>query len=236
MDHDLTLGATAVASAGKLASYGVLHTWAAGSGAALSRLSRATPEFNMPSLSPALRAAVSALTLGVPLLIAGCSQGDIGAPCNHGDVEPPSTKLVTFPALSCDDLLCVYGEEQTVPADPCSTDTDCNPVGSAKIFACETPSDGGLGKCGLSLEYVLQRSMCSKPCASDSDCQNTSATDRPVAKETACKTGFACARIQPLGEFCCEKLCVCNDELPDSSELDMNCEAGKQPNCDYVPS
>jgi hypothetical protein len=190
----------------------------------------------MPTVFSALRAAACALTLGLPLLIAGCNQGDVGAPCNHGDVDPPSTKLVTFPALSCDELLCVYGEERVVPMDACAQDSDCNPVGAEKIFACELPSGGGQGSCGLALEYVLARSMCSKRCTSDNDCKNTGPTDRPIAKDTSCRTGFSCARIQPLGEFCCEKLCVCNDELPDTSELDMNCETGTQPNCDYVPS
>jgi len=190
----------------------------------------------MRTLPCSLRAAVAALAVGLPVLVSGCNQGDVGAPCNHGDVEPPATKVVTFPALSCDDLLCVYGEEQTPNPDPCTSDSQCNPVGAEKIFACDLPQGEGTGTCGLSLNYVLERSMCSKPCKSDSDCKNTSSTDRPIAKETACKTGFACARIQPLGEFCCEKLCVCNDELPDTSELDENCEAGTQPNCDYVPS
>lgn len=180
----------------------------------------------------ALRAAASALALGLPLLVLGCNQGDVGAPCNHGSVDPPSTKLVTFPALSCNDLLCVYGEEKVIPPDACAQDSDCNPVGAEKIFSCEIPQSGGSGSCGLSLDYVLQRSMCSKPCSTDTDCKNTSATERPVAKETACKTGFACARIQQLGEFCCEKLCVCNDELPDTTEIDEACEKGTQPGCE----
>lgn len=164
--------------------------------------------------------------------LGGCEQGDVGAPCNHGTVEPPSTKLVTFPALSCDELLCVYGEEQNIPSKSCSSDADCNPVGSQEIFACEVPPEGGSGTCGLSLDYVLERSMCSKRCSSDADCQNSGPGDQPVAKDTACRTGFSCARIQPLGEFCCEKLCVCNDELPDTSEIDKACEAGMQPGCE----
>ncbi len=191
----------------------------------------------MPSIFNALRAAACTLTLGLPLFIGGCNQGDVGAPCNHGTVDPPSTKLVTFPALSCDDLLCVYGEEKTLPPDKCAQDSDCNPVGSDKIFECVIPSDESQGDCALSLDYVLRRSMCSKRCTKDEDCKNTTATNRPVAKETACQTGFACARIQQLGEFCCEKLCVCNDDLPDTSELDLNCETGNQPGCeDYIPS
>ena len=84
----------------------------------------------------ALRAAAGALAVGLPLLVVGCNQGDVGAPCNHGSVDPPSTKLVTFPALSCNDLLCVYGEEKVIPTDPCAADGDCNPVGGDQVFRC----------------------------------------------------------------------------------------------------
>jgi hypothetical protein len=177
----------------------------------------------------ALRLFLAVLSTSISWPLLACNQGDLGAPCNHGSVDPPSTKLVTFPALSCDDLLCVYGEEKVIlqPDGGCSDDSQCNTVGSEKIFECNTDE----GMCTLSLNYVLERSMCSKRCATDDDCRNTSATNRPVAKETACKTGFACARIQQLGEFCCEKLCVCNDDLPSTTELDMNCANSTQPNC-----
>lgn len=187
-------------------------------------------------LSKTLASAAARILPAAALLVA-CNQGDVGAPCNHGSVDPPSTKLVTFPALSCNDLLCVYGEEKVIPPEPCATDADCNTVGGEKIFECVVPQGDTSGDCGLALEYVLRRSMCSKRCTSNDDCKNTSATNRPVAKETACETGFACARIQQLGEFCCERLCVCQDDLPDTSELDQNCEAGTQPGCEgYIPS
>ena len=51
----------------------------------------------------------------VPVLSA-CPKGDVGAPCNHGSVEPPESKLVTFPALSCNDLLCIYADEAKAPS------------------------------------------------------------------------------------------------------------------------
>jgi hypothetical protein len=88
------------------------------------------------------------------LLLTACPQGDVGAPCNHGTVEAPPSKLVTFPALSCSDLLCVYGEEKTIPDTGCMNDLDCNAASGgdgANIFECELPDDGGLGECRLSL-------------------------------------------------------------------------------------
>ncbi len=156
------------------------------------------------------------------LLLTGCPQGDVGAPCNHGSVEPPTSKLVTFPALSCSDLLCVYGEEQIVPAIACADAADCNEAANATedIFECVEE------ECRLSLDYVLQRSMCSKTCESDDDCNNTSLNNRPAVDddETACQTGFSCTVLQQLGQFCCEKLCVCNDDLESLESLEDDCE------------
>ncbi|NVB37845.1 hypothetical protein G6O69_08365 [Pseudenhygromyxa sp. WMMC2535] len=156
------------------------------------------------------------------LLLAGCSQGDVGAPCNHGTVEPPTSKLVTFPALSCSDLLCVYGEEQTVPETACSSSAECNSSagGDAQIFECVNNA------CRLSLDYVLERSMCSKTCSSDDDCNNTSLNNRPAVDddETSCSTGFSCTVLQRLGQFCCQRLCVCRDDLDTLDDLEAECE------------
>jgi hypothetical protein len=167
-----------------------------------------------------LFAAAFLLTGG--LLLTACPQGDVGAPCNHGSVEPPSSKLVTFPALSCSDLLCVYGEEQTVPDTTCGDDLDCNAASGGNgenIFECES------GSCRLSLQYVLERSMCSKTCATDEDCNNSTISNRPTVdpEDTACGTGFKCTVLQRLGQFCCDKLCVCRDDLPALDELEMDC-------------
>ena len=74
------------------------------------------PAIRMPvSLRSAAKLAGALLLL--PLLSA-CPQADLGAPCNHGSVEPPDSKLVTFPALSCNDLLCIYADESKAPTTP----------------------------------------------------------------------------------------------------------------------
>lgn len=173
----------------------------------------------------------AAFVLASGLLLTACPQGDVGAPCNHGTVEPPSSKLVTFPALSCSDLLCVYGEEKTVPDTGCVTDLDCNAASGgdgANIFECEVPEGGTEGQCRLSLQYVLQRSMCSKTCATDDDCNNTSLGNRPTVDddETSCASGFKCTVLQRLGQFCCDKLCVCQDDLPALDKLEQDCAPG----------
>lgn len=172
----------------------------------------------------------AALLLLGGVLLTGCPQGDVGAPCNHGTVEPPPSKLVTFPALSCSDLLCVYGEEQTIPEveGGCDDDLDCNVASGgdgANIFECEIPEGETVGQCRLSLQYVLERSMCSKTCATDADCNNSSLNNRPAVDddETACATGFKCTVLQQLGQFCCDKLCVCQDDLPALDQLEQDC-------------
>ena len=161
----------------------------------------------------------------------GCPKGDVGSACNHGDVEPPESKLVTFPALSCDDLLCVYADEDEPPTGGCSDDSFCNPPGSEAKFECVKPDPNDQGTCRLRVDYVLERSMCSKKCSSDNDCKDGGPTQQVVVDDSNCATGFSCARIQTLGKFCCEKLCVCNDDLGVTTDIDAKCSAGTQEGC-----
>ncbi len=187
-----------------------------------------------------------ALSLGVlfvaPALTA-CPKGDVGAPCNHGRVEPPESKLVTFPALSCDELLCVYADETEPPAEACTVgatgDANCNSADRAKVrFECVGTGEGTEGVCKLRNQYVLERSMCSKKCSSDSDCQSAGITNQVVVDDTACQSGFSCARIQTLGEFCCEKLCVCKDDLSTAvaDDIEAACVSGTQEGCCVAPA
>jgi len=171
------------------------------------------------------------------LLVLGCGRGDVGAPCNHGQVVPPESKLVTFPALSCNDLLCVYADEAEAPSVACMDDLACDTTGERK-FECVRPADGGAGVCKLRVDYVLERSMCSKKCDSDADCRDGGPTQQVVVEDTTCERGFQCARIQTLGKFCCEKLCVCVDDLGVTSTIDEKCSLGTQEGCcdqDVVP-
>jgi hypothetical protein len=164
--------------------------------------------------------ALGALLL-VPLLSA-CPKGDVGAPCNHGDVDPPDSKVVTFPALSCNDLICVYADEAVPPMTACSDDAACNTADPGKNkFVCDN------GNCKLSSKYVLERSMCSKTCSSDDDCKDGGITKQVLAKQTNCQGAFKCVQIQKLGEFCCQKLCVCEDDLSQGTvdQLATECAA-----------
>lgn len=149
----------------------------------------------------------------------GCSKSDVGAPCNHGGIDPPTTPTVTFPALACDQLMCVYANDDEPPERACQSDADCNPGGGER-FLCEA------GACVVASTYVLDRSMCSMRCESDADCAGGDPT-------TECESGFACARIQSVGEHCCEKLCVCRDDLDvaGAAMRDELCEVGTLSGC-----
>jgi len=147
----------------------------------------------------------------LPWLLAACPNSDVGRPCNHGPGFVPQDQTITFPALTCDQLLCVYAEDAEAPAGACTTHTECNLDGEAK-FRCEQ------GACVLDQTYVMERSMCSQTCEDDTDCQGGD-------PDSSCRSGFVCARIQGLGDHCCEKLCVCQDDLDvaTAAQLEQEC-------------
>jgi hypothetical protein len=152
-------------------------------------------------------------------LLPACVQRDVGAPCNHGGIDAPQEPVITFPALACDELMCVYAESVDPPVDPCETEADCNVDGDTRFDCVEN-------RCALGLDHVLARSMCSRSCRSDADCQDGDAG-------SACATGFSCTPLLSLGERCCEKVCACNDDLAVASleELEQDCAAGDAPGC-----
>ncbi len=153
------------------------------------------------------------------LVLTGCPDSDVGRPCNHGPGFVPQDQTITFPALTCDHLLCVYAEDAEAPAEVCDQDADCN-VGTDDKFRCQE------GACVLDQTYVMNRSMCSLSCESDADCGGGD-------PETSCRSGFTCARIQGLGDHCCEKLCVCRDDLDvaTAERLEAECSADAAVGC-----
>jgi len=178
------------------------------------------------SVRTALRLSLVAI-IGIPALL-GCVGEDVGSACNHGDVEPPESKLVTFPALSCSNLLCVYADEDEPPTGDCTDNSGC---GDDPKFECVQDDPAEPGICKLRVDYVLERSMCSKQCSDDNDCKDGGPTEKVVVEDTNCATGFKCARIQTLGKFCCQKLCVCNDDLGVTTDIDAKCSTSTQEGC-----
>jgi hypothetical protein len=182
------------------------------------------------------------------IAVGSCARGDVGAPCNHGKTKPPESEFVTFPALSCNELLCVYADVADTPETPCDAGdhAKCNEARpDVDRFHCVSEEGASEGKCELKIEYVLERSMCSKKCSSDADCRDGGPTKDVVVDNTTCQLGFTCARIQKLGQFCCEKLCICRDDLDESTTEDIEkaCAESTQQGCcvdetveNFVPS
>jgi hypothetical protein len=78
------------------------------------------------------------------------------------------------------------------------------------------------------------RSTCTALCNSDGDCD---------PETTAlCKSGFACAVATQTGPYCCQKMCICREDLsPTNTDVDGGtktpeaCQPGKNPTCAHVP-
>ncbi len=71
----------------------------------------------------------------------------------------------------------------------------------------------------ICLKYPIQEAlppggentpMCSARCESADECERVS--------DSPCQQGFTCGVATPLGDFCCEKLCICKDFLDDDSD------------------
>ena len=92
-----------------------------------------------------------------------------------------------------------------------------NPVGRM-CFLSNPELDGGVpqtivGSPALECESSIclhiagqVTNMCTARCNADSDCE--------ASPESPCKGGFACVVQVVTGDFCCEKLCACRDQLP----------------------
>lgn len=154
--------------------------------------------------------------------------GAIGAPCDHGAAPDyvPESKLLTYPAPDCAGDVCVYGDIYVAPAEPCTSDDQCNASDPAVMrFVCNDES-----RCELARPHFLERSMCSAMCEVDADC----ATDA----DTTCQTGFSCRPMASVGEACCEPVCVCNDDLDEATAFHLTeaCVSGTQQGCcDVLP-
>ncbi len=72
-------------------------------------------------------------------------------------------------------------------------------------------------------------SLCTAECSTDEDCDRV--------PESPCQTGFTCAVPVVAGPFCCRKLCVCKDYLPEGGiEEPASCDASDQRNtCCNLP-
>jgi hypothetical protein len=51
--------------------------------------------------------------------------------------------------------------------------------------------------------------LCTAGCSSDDDCSDGETSSSAASAQ--CKTGFTCMVATTVGNFCCERLCVCKD-------------------------
>lgn len=51
--------------------------------------------------------------------------------------------------------------------------------------------------------------LCTAGCSSDDDCSDGETTSDQSSAQ--CKSGFTCMVATTVGDFCCERLCVCKD-------------------------
>ena len=76
--------------------------------------------------------------------------------------------------------------------------------------------------------------LCTAGCSSDDDCSDGETSKNPVQ----CHSGFTCMVATTVGDFCCERLCVCKDFV-DTSIKGYNstpavCEPGTGSICKNV--
>jgi hypothetical protein len=51
--------------------------------------------------------------------------------------------------------------------------------------------------------------LCTATCSSDDDCSDGETTSDQTSRQ--CKSGFVCMVATTVGNFCCERMCVCKD-------------------------
>jgi hypothetical protein len=91
------------------------------------------------------------------------------------------------------------------------------------------PSDGGVGSVATITSPALQcpsricllpgadkdpkgtTSLCTAGCESNSDCEDGELGPRGDTNDRRCETGFVCMYPTTVGNFCCQRFCVCRD-------------------------
>jgi hypothetical protein len=58
------------------------------------------------------------------------------------------------------------------------------------------------------------RATCTARCDHDSDCE--------AETNDLCGSGFVCAIATDVGDFCCQKLCMCRDDLQPGKNVDVD--------------
>lgn len=147
---------------------------------------------------------ISATSTGTTIVPDALHYGDpcdLGPPLFYEETDSPPDaddefhpqSSVLAPNDQCDGGICLFTYEDQLPAD-CDVDADCGTPDAV----CSDDH-----KCVLSEAYVADNARCSHTCETAADCPDV----------PGCATGFSCGIVNLLGEFCCQPVCVCNDEI-----------------------
>ena len=140
------------------------------------------------SISPTARSlALFALALVVFALGGACEDKHVGRPCMLGTApmggSSGSIATVSSPALECPSHICLLpGAEK-------------DPRSAAQI----TAMTSGTGP------------LCTAHCESSEDCEDGEQGNATNADDKRCRNGFACTWPTTVGNFACQRLCVCRD-------------------------
>jgi hypothetical protein len=146
--------------------------------------------FRSPSASISLTArsfALLALALATFALGGACEDKHVGRICELGTMplggSTGSIATVSSPALECPSHICLLpGAEK-------------DPRSAAQMMA-------GVAGTGP---------LCTATCESNEDCETEEIADANNAADKRCRGGFACAWPTTVGNFACQRMCVCTD-------------------------
>lgn len=166
-------------------------------------------ETDMPETSGGCTSPTSTATDSGGTTVSPPPEGAYGSVCELGlpqDVQ--SRAVVVQPA--CEGDICVFPFDDDHP--PCGDDGDC----SGPYSIC-----GPNGHCELDQGFVAENSRCTHSCSEDADCPAIA----------GCDGAAVCARLTSLGPLCCEKMCVCPDDLSlgTSEQLEAMCATEDSP-------
>jgi hypothetical protein len=145
--------------------------------------------FPPPSISRNARSfALAALALAMFGLGGACEDKHVGRSCELGTTNQMgggsgAIAILASPALECPSRICLLPGAEKDPH-------------SAAQAAAGLPGTGPL---------------CTASCEENADCEDGETGDANNPADRRCRTGFACTWPTTVGDFRCQRLCVCRD-------------------------
>ncbi|HEX3697755.1 MAG TPA: hypothetical protein VH374_20445 [Polyangia bacterium] len=119
-----------------------------------------------------------------------------------------------------------------VPDDGGSSSAGTNATISGEVLACPSRI------CVLpaAMKTTDDSPYCTAECSTDDDCSDGELRSS-AADDKRCKSGFVCGVATEVGDFCCQKVCICRDFIDTpSGQLDepASCKSGSGSTCKNV--